>query len=378
MLQPQRQTLLFLSPVIPAVSGNGLAMRAGATLTALAERFDVTLVVAPLYASPAPAIPETFARLCQRVILAAEPSEALAALGDARFDVLHVFRLAMAPAAAAFVARAGQLHLDLDDLESESGRRLAALHSLHGEHASAVRALADAERAGESEAAILREWDRVYVCSERDRQALADRYPSGRQQPRAEIVILPNTLPMQGPFPLPPSDEPFGLLFVGTLGYLPNADGINWFCREVVPLLRTAAARPFRLEIVGIGAGSEVLALHAPPEIIVVGAVDDLRPHYQAASAVIAPLRGGGGTRIKILEAFSYRRPVISTTIGMEGIEARHETHALLADEPAALATACARLMSDPGLCARLTHEAHGLFHRSYRTDALRERVRSW
>jgi hypothetical protein len=92
---------------------------------------------------------------------------------------------------------------------------------------------------------------------------------------------------------------------------------------------------------------------------------------------VVAPIRAGGGTRIKILEAWSHRRPVVSTSLGAEGLDARPEREILIADEPDLYCQACQRLMNDRDLVARLVENAHDLFQRRYSIEAMRANVAS-
>ena len=101
------------------------------------------------------------------------------------------------------------------------------------------------------------------------------------------------------------------------------------------------------------------------------GAVADLHPWYAQADAIVAPIRAGGGTRIKILEAFSYQRPVAATSIAMEGIEARAEEHFVLGDTPAAFAQQCVRLILDGELRDRLARNALALLQPSYTIQSL-------
>jgi glycosyltransferase involved in cell wall biosynthesis len=102
-----------------------------------------------------------------------------------------------------------------------------------------------------------------------------------------------------------------------------------------------------------------------------VGAVDDLAPWYRDAHAVIVPIRAGGGTRIKVLEAFRAGRAVVSTSIGMAGIEARHGEHVLIGDSAAQLAQHCARLAADPTIADGLAQQAFQLFLDVYSTEAV-------
>jgi glycosyltransferase involved in cell wall biosynthesis len=374
-----RPRLLYCAPVVPALTGNGLAMRAGTVLRALAERYRVSLLAVPLYWSPAADVPPAIAEGCQQVIVAggAVPAPGASAFGDEPFDVVHVFRLATVKRVRPWVRQHDgrpARHLDLDDVESISRRRIAERYAQTGQPQLASTEHVEADRGALAEAALLREFERIYVCSEGDRRILETRRPAGAE---ARIEVLPNALPT--PETLPPAgrDGPFTFLFVGTLGYFPNEDAIVAFCREALPSLRRMATGPVRVEIVGIGATPAVRALAAIPEVEVVGALDDVAEAYRRAHAAIVPIRAGGGTRIKILEAFAYRRPVVTTSIGIEGIAARHEEHVLIADAPSDFARQCARLIASPGLCERLAREAGALFEAEFSLEALIRRVRA-
>ena len=177
---------------------------------------------------------------------------------------------------------------------------------------------------------------RIYVCSALDREKLAQRVAS-------EISILPNSVRPPAAGPSRPPMGPF--LFVGTLGVYPNEDACRYLRTEIVPRLPD-----FEFQIVGTGASDRLRRLVSHPAIRIIGEVPDVDPWYHNAAAVVVPIRAGGGTRIKILEAFSFRRPVITTTVGAEGIDARHNESILLADNPEQFAEACRRLRLEPGL----------------------------
>ncbi len=353
--------MLFVSPVTPARTGNGLAMRAGRVLRALGERSLISLLVVPLY--PGDPVLDEDLRACCTAVRVAQPEQfegepALPKPYDGMsFDLVHVFRLAALPFARPYLDEDVPWQLDLDDLESRTHGRIAAVARENGHDDVADAELDAAQESARLETDVLGLARRVYVCSEQDRQALAGRG-------RAEVVVLPNAVPIQGPLPAPPRDGPFTFLFIGTLGYYPNLDGVSWWCREVLPWLRQAAPAPFRLLVVGAGGGDVYDAVDGAEEVEVIGAVPEVGPWYERAHAVVVPIRAGGGTRIKVLESFSHRRPVVSTTIGAEGIATVSEEHLLVADAPETFADQCARLMRDPELRGRLTEAAIGLLVR--------------
>jgi glycosyltransferase involved in cell wall biosynthesis len=108
-----------------------------------------------------------------------------------------------------------------------------------------------------------------------------------------------------------------------------------------------------------------------------IGEVPDIAPWYQNSTAVVVPVRAGGGTRIKVLEAFSHRRAVISTSIGMEGVDAVDDEHVLIANTPELFAERCVRLMADRVLRDRLAENAFSLFRHCYSAVAIKRTIAS-
>jgi len=284
------------------------------------------------------------------------------------FDVVHVFRLAAMLYAQPYIRQArkhGRLHLDLDDIESKTSRRIAELHRGARNDAMADAALANAQRSSALEAVAFRSFDRIYVCSDGDRRELADRC-------EAEICVLRNTVRLPGGVRPVAANGVFRFLFLGTLGYYPNQDGVRFFCSEVLPLMRAKAVGAFQVNVVGSGDSTGVAHL-ASGEVHLAGQVADVRPWYEDCNAVIVPLRVAGGTRVRILEAFSYSRPVVTTTIGLEGIDAAPDQHVLVANTPEDFAAACLKLMTDRTLAPALVENASVLVSRLYTVDALKE-----
>ena len=105
------------------------------------------------------------------------------------------------------------------------------------------------------------------------------------------------------------------------------------------------------------------------------GFVRDIRPYYQRSSAVVVPIRAGGGTRIKILEAWSYRRPVVTSPVGIEGLAARNGEDALIAHDLDSFADCCAQLIEHPSLSQSLTENAREVVARLYSPEALKRTI---
>ncbi len=199
--------------------------------------------------------------------------------------------------------------------------------------------------------------DRVVVCSELDRQrsgvANAVVVPNGCDAP--EDPVLDRTS-LRGEVPT--------FLFVGALDYEPNTEAVEWFVREVLPALR-AAVPDARVRIVGRGA--DLVAWVAGADgVDLVGAVDDLDVELRRADVSIVPIRVGAGTRLKVVEALANRLPLVTTTVGCEGIDLTDGVDARIEDDAAGFAAACAQLATDGALRQRLADAGAGLFARRY------------
>ena len=186
--------------------------------------------------------------------------------------------------------------------------------------------------------------DEVWVCS-RTEQDFGRRFV-----PTARIAVVPNGVDLTALAPrATPAQVPDRLVFIGRMDYFPNLDGLRYFTQEILPLIQRE--RPgVTLEVAGHGTGAAARALaDASQGVTLLGAVDDIRPVVSRASAVIAPLRSGGGTRLKILEALALARPVISTRIGAEGLDLTPEREILLADDPADFAARVVEVLGSRG-----------------------------
>ncbi len=184
-----------------------------------------------------------------------------------------------------------------------------------------------------------------FVCSELDRTRLG-----GRPH------VLPNVLPPRSrPAARRPDPERPTLLFVGSLSYRPNIDAAERAATEILPRVQRAVPGA-RLRIVGSGDVSNVAHLRDRPGVDVIGMVDDLADELDTASLSIVPLRYGGGTRIKIIEALAHAVPVVSTSVGAEGIGLVDGVHLRIADDDEGLADACVELLRDPEHAATMAH----------------------
>jgi polysaccharide biosynthesis protein PslH len=205
------------------------------------------------------------------------------------------------------------------------------------------------------ELATYRDADGVYLCSAADERRLLDEVPGVR------TTVIPNAADVEYYQPRSTDPPPDGrtVVFFGHLSYIPNVDGVNHFVKDIWP--RIAAAHPeARCKIIGDRPPPSLQAL-AGPRVELTGFVQDLRPHLAAAAAIVVPLRLGGGTRLKIVEAMAMGKAIVSTCLGAEGIEAVPGRDLLIEDQPAAFADAVNRLLAEPGLAARIGQSARRL-----------------
>jgi glycosyltransferase involved in cell wall biosynthesis len=200
-------------------------------------------------------------------------------------------------------------------------------------------------------------FDLLLTMSDEDRERLLQFLPG------ASAAVVPNGVDIGDVEPTPLPAAPVAL-FSGTFGYGPNAEGLEWLLRHVWPRV-TERVPEARLLVVGRGVPDRLAAL-AGPEVQITGWVDQMQPWFDQARLVLVPIRSGGGTRLKVLDALASGRPIVSTPIGADGIRLRHGEHALIADDPDAFAAATVRLLQDAPLSSQLGHAGRELAESTY------------
>lgn len=284
------------------------------------------------------------------------------------FEAIHIFRLYMAPFVQQYIDHGyrGTIHLDLDDIESVTRTAISNMYAQNGDMSAAKVFSRDSKEYEKVEEKWLPMMDRVFVCKEIDRKRLIEKFQL------TQVEVLPNVVELPKVEFGNRKNSLFTFLFVGVLDYFPNQEGLIYFCEQILPIIKTFTATPFKVRLVGNGEKEALIARFAHlSEIEVVGFVPNIQQAYTVADAVIVPVRVGGGTRIKILEAFSFRLPVVSTSIGAEGIEVRNHFHLLIGDSPDKFARACVQLLEDDGLGTRLSQNGYALLKKSYLPAAL-------
>ncbi len=377
MAAPRR--LIWVSALAPDPAGTGGQLRQAHLLAAAAEHLPVHLVLA------ADQVPDAIVPLLTDVTLVAAPPPPVALPGTTRALMLanHLLRdrvpLPVAQAApvraslgAAAAAASGHgdtvvvEHLELAPLGRELSHAASRILTIH--HSTARQAedhvviartrrrraywRAQARRAARLEAAAGGWFDRVVAVSDLDATHIA-----------APTTVVPNGVVIPDRTPPPPGED--RLLFAAALDYEPNIDGITWFAETAWPRIRSA--RPgATLEVVGRRPVPAVRALTDLSGVRVTADVPDMAPHLAAADVAIVPLRLGGGTRLKALEAMAARRPLVGTTIGLEGLGLVDGEHARIADDPDALAAAVVDTLTDDAAAADRVERAHRRAREAY------------
>lgn len=269
----------------------------------------------------------------------------------------------------------GPTIVDLMDLEDEKARLRSGL-------------LADRLRRGEPEGSVRdriawlqarlngRDWRRYqHAMAERVERVVVPSREDAERSGLANVDVIPNSYPRpHRPLGNPSMAGPPVILFQGSLDYPPNIDGAKWLTNEIAPRIR-AAVPGSEVRLVGRAATS-VKWLHQAGVVNVVGQVPSMEDELARASVAVVPVRYGSGTRVKILESFAHRVPVVSTTVGAEGLDVEDGVHLLLADDPVEFAAATARLLGEATLRVRLTDAARERYLDRYDGRAADEELR--
>lgn len=222
---------------------------------------------------------------------------------------------------------------------------------------------------------MMRRWEPFYaeqfgrciVMSEIDQHLLKT------VNPRLRVDVVPNGVDTQAYQPLLLGNTKPSLLFIGNMSYSPCVDAVLFFCQEILPHIRKAVPDT-EMWIVGPNPPPEVIDL-GKDHVHVTGRVDDVVPYYNQSTVCVVPLRAGGGTRLKILEAMALGRPVVSTSLGCEGLDVVDGEHLLIADNSAEFAEQTIRLLTDTTLVQRITRNARELVMARYDWDVIAERL---
>ncbi len=228
------------------------------------------------------------------------------------------------------------------------------------------------------EAANLRKWERIttersdlaLVCSEADRAIYQELCPN------AQTAVVPNAIDTDTYTGLGEPDSRV-VLYTGGMDWYPNRDAVEHFVFSILPELRVLAPG-VRFVVAGRNPFPEFRKRFAGiPDVEFTGTVADMRPEIARAAVSVVPLRIGSGTRLKILEAAAMRKPIVSTSVGAEGLDFVNHREIILADDPGDFARAVASLLGDAGLRRRLGDASRRVIEQRYSLGALRSALRA-
>ncbi|CDH43070.1 glycosyltransferase family 4 protein [Candidatus Contendibacter odensensis] len=407
-----KPSLLFVSNVAPDANGYGASIRAWHQISWLSKHYSIDLEIASARISDIErGIPSDLYPLCNRITLtpcfgrswpigdvikSARPkyfsliAEALwPYAGESieydswvrwklrerykagNYHAVHIFRLPCLRIAQAVVPvlarRPDRIVIDWDDVESCALERRIKQQKLQmGRLVTAVHRIT-AWRYKKMERYSLEFCDNVTVCSESDRKFVAEIYATRK------VAVVPNVMSLPTA-PLAPRciEDEINLLFVGALNYEPNIHGLQYFMGSILPMIRLGTQKRVRLVIVGRSPSKIIQNLVASVALVEIHAnVPTLESFYADADIAIVPLLNGGGTRLKILEAFGYGRAVVSTSIGAEGIEAEPGKQLLIGDTADAFAAQCLELIASTERREQLAQAGRQLVVEKYGPQAL-------
>ncbi len=286
------------------------------------------------------------------------------ALGRTPFDVVHLDTISLVPYADA-VPDGVPIVLNHHNVESDMMRRRVAY-----ERNPAARwfyAL-EARKLRRYEGQMCGRFQANVVVSPLDGERLRQIAPG------ISTAVVENGVDVEFFSPAAPAASR-KIVFAGRLDQYANRDGILHFMREVWPLV-TKSVEGVELTIIGANAPQELLTIGRQyANVRFTGFVDDVRPHFHQASAVIVPLRDGGGTRLKVLDALGLGMPIVSTSLGIEGIDLTPERDVLVADAPDAFAAALHRVLTDETLRRSLATNARRRAEETYSWERIAARL---
>jgi glycosyltransferase involved in cell wall biosynthesis len=286
-----------------------------------------------------------------------------AALGQDRFDVVWVNTALGAPLLGTWTEAVRIV--DLPDLGDVMRRRVAATRPprIRSKYMQAI----DVHAWRRVQKRACKQASLVTVCSEIDRKALR----GGKR-----VMVVPNGHEiLDEPIARPAATRSPTLVFPGSMSFYSNSDAAVFFVRDVWPLIRHSFPDA-QFRIVG-KAGPEVLNLSGEEGVVITGEVERIEDELATAHVIVVPLRIASGTRLKILEAWAHGIPVVSTTIGAEGLPASHSQNLVLADSAPALAEACIRLLRDEDLRTRLADEGRRTVASTLAWPGIRAKLRA-
>ena len=381
---------IFITPVLPTLNGRGPGFRAYQWVTFLKQSYKkVTVVCSSVYgefeSEPdifldhpdiqmyiSPMKKGLFLRLLNVVALKPSTYNFVTVDFERWFESLGVdspnfilgFKITSYPIVK-WLKRGfdnAQTAIDIDEVNSLRVWSIASLMKKNGLYMSAYKLIPDIIGYRIMESVIMKDLDSVIVSTQKERMAFEE---ISALRP---CTVFENKFPIK--IPAEKTDEmAFQFLFVGNSVHYPNRDAIEMIIKDILPEIRKRASNKFKIVIIG-GELDKVNTsfMNQCVEIEYLSDTDNLDDIYQRCDAALIPLRSGGGSSLKLLEAMANKKAVISTTIGARGFKLKHGRNCLISDDPFTLASFCLKLINDRNFASELAENGYKWYleHQSY------------
>ncbi len=384
--------ILSLTPQLPYPPQKGTALRNWGLIQGLAERHELSLLS---FHAPGEdmALAPTLASVCERVVTVPQPERSLHErmwdmistrqpdmalrltsnafhqqlrdwLAKSTFDVVQIEGIELAPYLSTIRSAPQDALVVFDDHNCEYLlQQRTFLTDLYSptRWPGAAYSFVQWQRLHRYEAEICRRADQVLAVSKADAEALR------KLDTDINVTVIPNGIDTQAyqPSTTRPDTPGNTLVFTGTMDFRPNVDAVLWFAREVLPLIR-ADVSDARFIVVGQRPHRRLDPLRRNPAITLTGWVEDVRPYFEDTTVYVAPLRMGGGTRLKLLEAMAMGKPVVATSLGAEGYPVQDGRELILADTPRTFAERVISLLRSEERRAELGQTARAFVEERY------------
>jgi sugar transferase (PEP-CTERM/EpsH1 system associated) len=292
-------------------------------------------------------------------------------LNEVRFDVVQIEAIELAPYLCAVEAVRPRPLIVFDEHNCEWRLQQRAFLTdvrIPWRWPAALYSFIQWKRLHRYEGDICRRVDKVIAVSEADREGIQSVAPG------ISITVVPNGVDLEEYRDYRGEKERFELVFTGKMDFRPNVDAMLWFCDQVLPLIRRVYPST-RLAIVGQRPHPRLERLRRVEGITLTGWVPDVRPYLAGATVYVAPLRVGGGTRLKLAQAMAMGCAIVATSLAAEGFPIESGKHMLLADTPYEFATAVLQLLDSPDVRNRLGAEARMFVQSHYGWEQLVPRL---
>ena len=381
-----KKEMLFLVPVMPNITGGGREMRAYAWVMHLCQSYSVHLAVTMEECKPPdslrhniatihfipPVIKDKWSKISGFLLFIlkikkippiphtiSSTRESLhnltGAMAKVKIDYLLVFRAGMIETGIKLFEslEPRRLELDIDDIESSAQLSIAKLRFKNHHLFLGIRDFIRSRLFFLAEKVSLNKFESVYVCSTDDQISLGLKYKL------KNIKVFPNRILFQENSSGDNHTNPV-FFFVGSLGYFPNEDAILFLLKHILPGLKKEMNKQFEIVIAGRSVPYYLKRLiENSDRIKYLGEVDNIIELYQNADIAIIPLRAGGGTKIKVLEAFLYKKPVIASKEAVSGLNVTNGEEYILASSEEDFISACCKLSNDLHLQDKLRNNAY-------------------